>query len=140
MLNKVYSDKIIRYAANIPMQLRLDNPHATARKKSDFCGSSIIIDIKSKNGKITEFGQTIDACALGSAASAMVCEYIIGATFDEIMQAQQQVKSMLKQSALPPTGRFSELAILQSIKDMPNRHASTMLILDALVDAIEEIR
>lgn len=138
MLNKVYSDKIIKYAANIPMQQRLTSPDASAARRSAFCGSHIIIDIKVKNGKIIEFGQEIEACALGSAASAIVADYIIGATIDEVLQAHTELTNLLKNGTGKPTGRFSELEILQSVAAFPNRHTSTLLILDALVDAIGE--
>lgn len=137
MLNKVYSHKIIRYAADVPLQIRLDKPDATARKRSVFCGSHITIDINVADGKIAEFGQDIEACALGSAAASIVAEYIVGATFDEVIQAQIEMKSMLSDGGDTPKGRFSELEILQSVVEFPNRHASTMLILDALVAAIE---
>lgn len=106
MLNKVYSDKIIRYAAEIPLQIRLDSPNATASKRSNFCGSHIAIDIMTKEGKITQFGQTIDACALGSAASSIVSAYIIGATFDEVIQAQIEMHNMLTQNGHPPKWPF----------------------------------
>lgn len=140
MLNKVYSDKIIRYAANIPLQARLVEPDASATRRSEFCGSHITIDINVKNGKITEFGQKIDACALGSAASAIVCDYIIGASLDEVANARAQLFEMLTNGGAVPTGRFSELEILQSVAEYPNRHTSTMLILNALVAAIGDLK
>ncbi|MCJ8322344.1 MAG: iron-sulfur cluster assembly scaffold protein [Rhizobiales bacterium] len=139
MMSKIYSDKIVKYAANIPFQTPLDAPDAFASRRSNFCGSHIKIFVNFSQGKVVKFGQTIDACALGSAASAIVCEYIIGATIDEIIQTQIETKNMLAFAAEPPSGRFAELGILNSVKDMPNRHASTMLILDALVDAIKQM-
>ena len=139
MLNKIYSHKIIRYADEIPLQKRLVAPDATATKRSDFCGSKIDVDIMVENGKITDFGQNVEACVLGSAAASIVAEYVIGASIDEILQAQIEVWNMLKTNSTPPTGRFAKLEIMAPIADMPNRHSSTMLILDALVAAIEEV-
>lgn len=139
MISKIYSDKIVKYAANIPFQSPLTAPDTTASRRSNFCGSQIKIFVNFSEGKVEKFGQIIDACALGSAASAIVCEYIIGATIDEIMQTQIEAQNMLQFAAEPPSGRFAELGVLQMVKDMPNRHASTMLILDALVDAINNM-
>lgn len=140
VIKKIYSDKIIRYASAIPLQKRLAKPDATARKRSEFCGSHIEVDIVVKGGKIIEFGQDVDACALGSAAASIVAEYIIGATFDEILQTQIEAWNMLKNAGAPPTGRFAELEVLQSIAEHPNRHASTMLVLDALALAIGDLK
>ena len=140
VIKKIYSHKIIRYAGNIPLHKRLAEPDATARKRSDFCGSHIEVDIKVKDGKISEFCQDVDACALGSAAASIVAEYIIGATFDEVLQTQIEMWNMLKDKGDVPSGRFAELEILQSIAEHPNRHASTMLVLDALVTAIKDLK
>ncbi|NRA88600.1 MAG: iron-sulfur cluster assembly scaffold protein, partial [Rhizobiales bacterium] len=112
MINKVYSDKIIKYAANIPLQNRLENPNSTVSKRSIFCGSHIEIDVTAKDQVIVEFGQTIKACALGSTVATIVSSNVIGATFDEIKLAHQQMLAMLKQGGKHPTGKFSELMLL----------------------------
>lgn len=139
MINNIYSDQILKHASQVTLQQRLDSPHATASKRSDFCGSKITIDIDVKNGEITAFGQDIDACALGCAAASIVAEYIIGASVDEVLQTQIQTWEMLTNNGDAPTGRFANLKILQSVAQFPNRHASTMLTLDALVAAIKDI-
>lgn len=138
MIDKVYSDKIIKYAANIPLQTRLKNPDITVSKRSIFCGSQIEIDVTIKSQIITGFGQTIKACALGSTTASIVAQNIIGASFDEIKLAHQEMLDMLKQGGGRPSGRFTELMLLESVKDFPNRHVSTMLVLDALIIAIEK--
>ncbi len=140
MIDKVYSDKIVKYAADIPLQIRLIKPDANASKRSVFCGSKIEIDINVNEGFIIDFGQQISACALGSTAASIVARNVIGASFNEIEQTHKQMLDMLKNEGKPPTGRFSELEILQSVGGFPNRHTSTMLVLDALVLAIDSLK
>lgn len=140
MIDKIYSDKIIKYASNIPLQQRLVNPDATASKRSVSCGSNVEVDIITKNKIITKFGQQINACALGSTTASIVANTIIGAKFSEVILAQKQMQTMLKTGQGAPTGRFKELKLLASVKDYPNRHASTLLVLDALVAAIKQIK
>lgn len=139
MLNETYSDKIIKYAVQPPLQSRLYEPDAVIIKRSNFCGSKIEIEIKVENKKIIEYWQKIDACALGTATSTIVAKFIINASFEEVKQAQMETQDMLKNGDSIPSGRFEELKILQSISNFPNRHKSTMLVLDALVAAIDSL-
>ncbi|MGH6814701.1 MAG: iron-sulfur cluster assembly scaffold protein, partial [Hyphomicrobiaceae bacterium] len=39
----------------------------------------------------------------------------------------------------PPTGRWTDLAVLAPVKDYKARHASTLLVFDAVETAIAEI-
>jgi NifU-like protein involved in Fe-S cluster formation len=46
---------------------------------------------------------------------------------------------MLKEGGPPPEGRWADLAALQPVKDYKARHASTLLVFDAVEDAIGQI-
>ena len=49
--------------------------------------------------------------------------------------AREALRVMLKSGGSPPEGRFSDLAMLEPVKDYPPRHASTMLAFEAAVEA-----
>ena len=46
---------------------------------------------------------------------------------------------MLKEGGEPPSGRWNDLAILEIVRDYKARHASTLLVFDAVEDAIAQI-
>ena len=46
------------------------------------------------------------------------------------------MRRMLKQGGTPPDGRWADLAVLQPVKDYKARHASTLLVFDAVEAAI----
>ena len=46
---------------------------------------------------------------------------------------------MLKENGAPPQGKWSDIALLEPVRDYKARHASTMLTFDAVVDAIGQI-
>jgi len=46
------------------------------------------------------------------------------------------MRAMLKSGGSPPTGRWADLAVLQPVKDYKARHASTLLIFDAVESAL----
>ncbi|MEN0000060.1 MAG: iron-sulfur cluster assembly scaffold protein [Pseudomonadota bacterium] len=141
MINEVYNSKLLALAGNIKPNSTLDSPDATAAAVSKLCGSRITVQININDaGAVTDYAHDVKACALGQAAASAVAAEIIGASRDEVEQAQAQMRAMLKDGQGTPTGRFAELKYLQPVRDYPARHASTMLVLDALVDAYAQIK
>lgn len=140
MVSDLYSGKILDAAAAIPPARRLENPDASARKVSRVCGSEVEVDLKVENGRVADFGMRARACALGQAAASIVANHIVGASVTELRDLSDAMRSMLKNNGRPPAGpRWSDLAMLQAIKDYPQRHASTLLIFDAVVACLDEI-
>ena len=138
-LDDIYNLKILELAADIPHSARLAHPDASASAHSKLCGSTIEIDLKLKGTEISEFGQTVKACLLGQAAAAIVGREIVGTTVEEFRQVDQCMRAMLKEGGPPPEGRFADLALLQPVKDYPHRHASTLLVFDAVAKALGQL-
>jgi NifU-like protein involved in Fe-S cluster formation len=139
-LSDLYSEKILELAANIPAMPRLANPDASARKVSRVCGSTIEVDLKLDGGRVVAYGQDISACALGQTSAAVVARNIVGSSPDELRQLRTQMHAMLKADGPPPTGdRWSDLAYLEPVREYAPRHASTLLVFDAVVDALDAI-
>jgi len=136
MIDDLYSAKILKLAANMPRAGRLAAPQGTSEKVAKLCGSRIIVDVELTDGRVSDFAQEVKACALGQAAAAVLGANIIGATPAEIEQAQTALYEMLKGDGKPPTGRFSDLAMLAPVKDYAPRHASTMLAFEAAAEAV----
>ncbi len=138
-LSQLYSSKIIEIAANPPKLSKVKNPSASSTKTSRVCGSKIKVDIKADKGKIEEYYHEISACALGQTSAAIVAKNIVGASFDELKELRKTMIAMLKENGEAPIGRFSELKYLQSVKDYPPRHVSTLLVFEAVFDCIEQV-
>ena len=68
----------------------------------------------------------------------MIGGAIIGASFAEVKQAQNALKTLLQEGGPAPLAPFDGLEVLRPAKDFKNRHASIMLSLDATVEAIEQ--
>ena len=139
MIDDVYNSKLLHFAGNIGRIGYLDAPDASAKAVSKLCGSTVSIDLKMEDDKVADYAQQVKACALGQATSAVVAENIIGATPEEIRLAHKQMTQMLKADGPVPDGRFEDLKYLQPVKDYKARHASTLLVLDALIDALDQI-
>ena len=139
MLDDIYNTKILELAGNIPRIGRLADPDATARAHSRLCGSTVTVDVKMADGKVSDFAHDVKACALGQASSSIMAHHVIGSTPEELRQLRETMRRMLKENGAPPDGRWSDLKYLEPVRDYRARHASTMLTFDAVVDAVNQI-
>jgi len=138
-LDDIYSNRILELAADIPRSERLSAPDATAEAQSKLCGSTIEIDLKVADNTIVDFGQTVKACLLGQAAASVVGREIVGTSFGEFETLSQTMRLMLRGDGPPPEGRWVDLATLAPVKDYPHRHASTLLVFDAVLSALAKL-
>lgn len=139
-LIKLYSQRILALAADIPHLQRLDRPMASARKRSPLCGSTVTVDLDVTDGRISRFGQDVKACALGQAAAAVVAASIIGCTREQVETARAQLRAMLKEGGPAPDKPFEGLEVLLPARDYKNRHASILLCLEATLEAFDAAR
>lgn len=138
-LNEIYSPRILEIAGNIPPQARIGDADASATAYSKLCGSTITVDLNMKDGVVTAFGQNVKACLLGQTSAAVMAQNIIGTTAQELRQVGSEMRRMLKENGAPPAGRWRDLEVLEPVRDYKARHTSTLLVFDAVEDAISQI-
>ena len=138
MLNEIYNKRILELAADIPRLGRLAEPHGTATAHSKLCGSTVTVDIQIAGGVVADFAHEVKACALGQASSSIMARNVIGSSAEELRELREAMRRMLKENGGPPNGKWSELRVLEPVRDFKARHASTMLTFDAAVKAFEE--
>lgn len=140
MIGEIYSDRILEAAGAIPPARRLEKPDAKARKVSRVCGSEVEVDLVMKDGAVADFGMEARACALGQASASIVARNLIGATAAELYALRDAMRAMLKEGGAPPEGaRWADLAALEPVRDYPQRHASTMLVFEAVCACLDAI-
>jgi len=137
-MDDLYHPRILELAADMPHVGRLEAPDGASTKVSRVCGSVVTVELKLRDGVVSAIAVHPKACALGQAATGVLAMHAIGATPEQIRQARDDLRAMLKEGAAAPGGRFWELRHLEGVKDYPARHASTMLAFDAAVAALEQ--
>mmetsp|Transcript_7213 Transcript_7213/g.11944 ORF Transcript_7213/g.11944 Transcript_7213/m.11944 type:complete len:202 (-) Transcript_7213:513-1118(-) len=137
-LIKLYSNRILALAADIPHHERLSAPAATVKKRSPLCGSTVTVDITVDQGRITGFGQDVKACALGQAAAAVTGGAIVGCTLEQVETARDALRAMLKDGGPVPAAPFDGFEVLEPARDYKNRHASILLSIEAATEAMEQ--
>ena len=138
-LSDLYSQKILDLAGNARQPGRLPIADASARKVSRVCGSVIEVDIVLRDGVIVGYGHEISACALGQTSAAVVAREIAGTPAAEFRQVREQMHAMLKADGVPPSGKWSDLGYLEPVREYRARHMSTLLVFDAVVEALDKI-
>lgn len=136
-LIKLYSARILALAADIPHLGRLDAPDASVKKRSPLCGSTVTVDVTARDGRVAELGQDVKACALGQAAAAVTGGAAPGATLDQLRTGRDQLRAMLKGKGPVPDAPFDGFEVLLPAVDYKNRHASILLSIEALTEAME---
>ena len=139
MLDAIYNKQILELAADIPRLGRLATPDATARAHSKLCGSTVIVDLSVRQGRVSDFAHDVKACALGQASSSLMARHVIGSTPAELIDLRDAMRRMLGENGPPPAGKWADFAALAPIRDFKARHASTMLTFEAVADALAQI-
>ncbi len=135
----IYSQRILELAAAMPRTARLAAPQATATAHSKLCGSTVTVDVAMEGDVVTDYGQRVKACLLGQSAASVMGREVVGSTAAELREIGAAMRKMLKQGGPPPDGKWGDLAVLEPVRDYKARHASTLLVFDAVEDAIAQI-
>jgi len=139
MIDDLYNARILDFAGNIERSGRLDDPDATATAVSRLCGSKVTVDLKMREGVVTDFAHVVKACALGQCSSSIMARHVVGSTAEELKALRAAMYAMLKESGPPPAGKWADLEILTPVRGYRGRHASVLLTFDAVVQAIDTI-
>jgi len=135
----IYSQRILELAAAIPRTARLVAPQASATAHSKLCGSTVTVDLAMEGEIVTDYGQSVKACLLGQSSASVMGREIIGSTAAELREVGAAMRNMLMQGGPPPGGRWGDLAVLEPVRDYKARHPSTLVVFDAVEDAIAQI-
>lgn len=138
MLNDIYNERILRLAADIPRTERLADPDASATAVSRLCGSKVTVDVKVEGNRVVDYGQDVKACALGQASSSIMGAHVVGSTAAELHEIGAEMRRMLKEGGVAPTGKWQDLEVLEPVRDYKARHASTLLVFDAVEEAVDK--
>lgn len=138
-LDDVYNTKLIELAGASTRAGKLAAPDASASAYAKTCGSTVSIDLKMAEGRVSDYAQTVKACLLGQAAAAVMAREIVGSRPDELRAVAAQMRAMLKENGAPPGGRWADLAALEPVRNYKARHASTLLVFDAVEKALAEV-
>lgn len=136
-LEQLYSRQILALAADIPHAGKLTMPHASARKRSPLCGSTVTVDLTLTDGRVSDFAQTVRACALGQASASVLGRAVIGCDRATLATGRAALLAMLTEDGPTPPTPFAGLEVLRPAAAYKNRHPSILLAWDAVLEAFD---
>lgn len=130
----LYNNEILRLAATAPASERLENPMASVEKRSPICGSRVTVDVRvDAEGRVSEIGMLVRACALGQASSSLMAAHAIGRDAAALAAARDALAAWLAgEGALPD---WPGLDIFTPALPHSARHASIRLAFEAVAEA-----
>ena len=138
-LEELYTPEILSLATAIPYVGTLAAPEGEATRHSRLCGSRVTAQVRLDDaGRVAAFAQKVNACALGQAAAAILGAQVIGAMLGDLEEGRAALQGMLKEGLPPPRGAWKDLAVLERVRDVPQRHAAVLLPFDAAIGAVRE--
>ncbi len=135
----IYSDPCWRWPLRSHTRNGLPGPMPPPRPTRKLRGSTVEVDLEMDGDVVTDYGQTVRACLLGQTAASVMGREIVGSPAAELRAVGAAMRAMLKADGPPPSGRWADLALLESVRDYKARQASTLLVFDAVEDAIAQI-
>jgi NifU-like protein involved in Fe-S cluster formation len=138
MIDDLYSARILTLVANMPRAGRLAAPDASAEKTAKLCGSRIVVDVSVEDGgRRLRPGRDGLRPGPGFGGDPRRPGGRRGSFRDRVGPRRLARYAQVERPRLP-AGRFSELAVLEPVKDYPARHASTLLAFEAAVEAVRK--
>jgi NifU-like protein involved in Fe-S cluster formation len=133
----LYNTEILRLAASLAGQSRLNDPQVTVEKRSPTCGSRVTVDLIVEHDHVVAFGQDVRACALGQAGAALLGRHVVGANAEAITAAAADLRAYLSGARDDP-GKWPGLDVFAPARPHRARHPSILLAFDAAAEAIRQ--
>lgn len=133
----LYSKRILALASDIPHAGALEDRDGRSTQRSPLCGSTVTADVRMTDGRVTDLGLDVKACALGQASASLLGGLAIGLNREQIATGREALRAMLKDGAEAPAPPFDGIEVLRPARDYRNRHASILLVWDAVLGAID---
>lgn len=128
--------EILRLATEIPHDERLAEPMASSEKRSPICGSRVTVDVNVAEGRVSELGMLVRACALGQASASLLGAAAIGKTPAELADARDALTAWLAGEG--PAPAWPGLDIFEPALGYTARHPSIRLAFEAAAEAAEK--
>ncbi len=134
----LYSQELKELAAQVEEPRVLKQADLSARARSPICGSEVGVQLCLTDGKISNFGYDIEACALTKAVVSVMKDAIMGKAREDVAAAGETLRHLLEGAEPLPSGDWAALKILVPVRDYRARHNAILLPFAAVEKAFEK--
>jgi len=116
----------------------IEKPDIVLEGVNPSCGDDIILQLKVKDGVITDGSYVGEGCAISQASADIMLDMIIGRTTDEAMVLYEKFMNMIKGTASEEEiEELEEAGVFADISHMPARVKCAVLGWKTVKEAIE---
>lgn len=134
----LYNERILRLTTEVP-EHRIAVPMASSEKRSPICGSRVTIEIDlGADGRVSDVGILVRACALGQASSALLAANVVGRSPQELAAARDALTQWLAGSG--PLPDWPGIDVFTPALTHSARHPSIRLAFEAAAEAADHAR
>jgi NifU-like protein involved in Fe-S cluster formation len=134
----LYNAEILRLTTAIPHDRRLADPMGSIERRSPICGSRVTVDVNlDADGRVSEVGMLVRACALGQASAALLSNHIIGRDARELAAARDALAGWLA-GTRGEAPEWPGLDVFAPALPYSARHPSIRLAFEAAAEAVDE--
>ena len=133
MAEGLYSRDILRLAASLVQNDRLEHADARADVRAPLCGSHMTVEASFNGDMVSSIAISATACALGQASAGMVRKNAPGADVHNLISIREGLAAALAGDAEMPTD-WPELGFFEPAQEHRSRHGAILLPFDALIE------
>jgi NifU-like protein involved in Fe-S cluster formation len=135
-VSELYTRPILRLALASATYPRLTRPTISVERRALLCGSHITLDMTiDADGRATDIGFAVAACAIGQAAAALLAADIAGRDAGSLNDAVTALENWLGNIDVPPPDWLG-IEALAPARTYPARHGAALLPFAAAADAL----
>ena len=133
--NELYMEVILDHNKNPRNEGVIDDHTNHADGHNPLCGDKISLDLIIKNDTVEEIKFTGSGCAISTASSSLLTEYIVGKKTSEIRHLFEEFHDLVTTDESSPKN-LGKLSVFEGVKKYPARVKCATLAWHTLIAAI----
>ena len=140
MIQELYQKNLLRLAADAIGDGVMSDPDAEITLDNPVCGDRITVQVKFKDGKITDLRHENRSCMLCQASASVLGAHAAGLAFKDVLEIREAVRSMLNKEDGQKMSPWRDLDCFHVVAEHKSRHQCVLLPFDALIGALETFK
>jgi len=116
MSSDMYKEIILDYYKNPRNRGTMESPDAKAKDSNPLCGDVVEMQLKFKDGKVSDIKFNGDGCAISQASASMLTEVVMGKSIEDVRKIDKTV--LLENLGSPNLGAVRIKCALLPLKVM----------------------
>lgn len=139
MTEALYQEAILARAKAAVGAGTLDHADARVTVDNPLCGDRITMEVRMADGTVQAIAYKVRGCVLCQAAASVIAQRAPGNTPAELASVQDDVRAMLQDGGMPPTGAWDDLSVFSPVAAHKSRHECVLLPFEALRRALDQV-